>query len=229
MLFDPGNPFRESLGFLPVPSYKAGRPFACVPLWDVLSCPAMSAASHHCAADRRPSGPQTDDLLSSSWVGPLFPPLFDASGTPICSDAAQLAIRDEFRDIRQQDGYSCFDCRVSRAPCVAHFENQVRCARCEGLGQICLPGPPIAPAPSISPSDQSLPSSVSISTLETDIYSLIVKRPDLFLKMECNRLTLQLVDLYHRRDSLARALAALTGELIPPLPSFLGGPSLTGP
>ena len=189
----------------------------------------MSAASHHCAADRRPSGPQTDDLLSSSWVGPLFPPLFDASGTPICSDEAQRAIRDEFRDIRQQDGYSCFDCRVFNASCVAHFEDRSRCVRCEDLGQVCLPGPPIAPAPSIAPSDHSLPSSASTSTLETDLYSLVMSRPDLFLKMECNRLMVQLVDLYHRRLSAARALTALTGEPVPPLPPFLGGPPLPGP
>ena len=189
----------------------------------------MSATSHRCAAARRPSERQTDDPLPSSWADPLFPPLLDASGAPIFSGEAQQAIRDEFRDIRQQAGYSCFDCRVSQTPCVAHFEDQARCARCVGLGWVCLPGPPIAPASSISPSDQSLLSSVSTSTLEADLYSLVVKRPDLFLKMECNRLTVQLFDLYHRRDSLARALAALTGEPIPPLPSFLGGPSLTGP
>ena len=189
----------------------------------------MSATSYRGAAGRRPSGRQTDDPLSSSWVGSLFPTLFDASGTPIPTAEAQQTIQDEFREYRRQAGYCCFDCRVFNASCVAHFEDRSRCVRCEDLGQVCLPGPPIAPAPSIAPSDHSLPSSASTSTLETDLYSLVMSRPDLFLKMECNRLMVQLVDLYHRRLSAARALTALTGEPVPPLPPFLGGPPLPGP
>lgn len=77
-------------------------------------------------------------------------------------------------------------------------------------------------------SGQNLPSSVATSTLENDLYSLVDKRPDLFLKMECNRLKDQIVDLCQRRASVARALTALTGEVVPSLPPFLGGPSLPG-
>ena len=72
-------------------------------------------------------------------------------------------------------------------------------------------------------SSQDPPVSVASTTIDNDVYSLVAGRPDLFLQAECNRLTVQMDDLYQRRASIVRAITALTGLPVPS-PAYLRDP-----
>ena len=88
--------------------------------------------------------------------------------------------------------------------------------------------PTLFPLAVSAASGSGVPSSVATSTFNADPFNLVATSPDVFLQLECNRLTEQMTELYYRRASAARAVTALTGLPVPALPHFLGGPPPPG-
>ena len=103
---------------------------------------ARGGVSRTSGSRRRAENPPSS---FSSWAAPVLPSHFDASGDFIPVAERLCAIQNEFLRYRGQDGYRCFNCRMSNADCLASSVVAERCDRCHRLGRVCLPGPPITP------------------------------------------------------------------------------------